>query len=118
MKSRILVVEDEVLIALLMTDTLESEGFDVIGSCQSVSQALGQLGIADCCDAVVLDAFLRNESALPVARALVELKIPFVVASGYNRDQLHPELAAAPYLAKPVNTRDLIGHLHRLLSTG
>lgn len=118
MKRRILVVEDESLIALFISEVLETEGFDVVGPCQTVSKALAQLAIPDCCDAAVLDVSLRNESAVPVARALVALGIPFVVATGYNQSQLPAELAAVPILAKPVNTADLIGHMHRVLSKG
>lgn len=117
-KPRILVVEDEVMIALLIADTLESNGFEVVGPCQTVSQALAKLGIQGCCDAVVLDANLRNESSVPVAQELVKLAIPFVVATGYNLSQLPAELAAAPVLAKPMKSEDLILHLHRVLSIG
>ncbi|MES2492097.1 MAG: hypothetical protein V4579_02305 [Pseudomonadota bacterium] len=117
-KPRILLVEDEVLIALLIEDALEAHGFQVLGPCQTVLQAMSQLSIPDCCDAVVLDASLRNESALPVARALLELGVPFVVTTGYSLSQLPAELTVAPILAKPVNTKELIGHLRRLLSIG
>lgn len=116
MNSRILLVEDEVLIALQISGVLEDEGFDVIGPCQTVAQALDQLNIADCCDAVVLDANLRNESALPIAKALVALRIPFVVATGYQRNQLQGELADAPVLSKPLSTADLVSQLKRLLA--
>lgn len=118
MKRRILVVEDESLIALFISGVLETAGFEVVGPWPTVSQALAQLAIPDCCDAAVLDASLRNESAVAVAKALVALGIPFVVASGYNQSQLPPELAAVPILAKPVNTEELIACVLRALSTG
>lgn len=117
MKRRILVVEDESLIALFISEVLETAGLEVVGPCPTVSKALAQLAIPDCCDAAVLDASLRNESAVPVARALVALGIPFVVATGYNESQLPPELAAMPVLAKPVNTEELLAHVRRALST-
>lgn len=115
MTPRILLIEDEVLIALQVSDALEDEGFEVIGPCQTVAQALDQLRTVDCCDAVVLDANLRNESALPVARALAALGIPFVVTTGYDRHQLHAELATAPLLRKPLRPEDLIRYVKRLL---
>ncbi len=117
MKRRILVVEDEILIALFISEVLETAGFEVVGPLPTVSKALAQLAIPDCCDAAVLDASLRNESAVAVAKALVALGIPFVVATGYNQSQLPPELAAVPILAKPVNTEELIAYLRRALST-
>jgi CheY-like chemotaxis protein len=116
-KRRILVVEDEILIALFISEVLETAGFEVVGPLPTVSKALAQLAIPDCCDAAVLDASLRNESAVAVAKALVALGIPFVVATGYNQSQLPPELAAVPILAKPVNTEELIAYLRRALST-
>ena len=118
MNARILLVEDEVLIALQVAEALEEEGFEVVGPCQTVAQAMRQLGVVDCCDAAVLDANLRNESALPVADALVALAIPFVVTTGYDRNQLHGELAAAPLLSKPMRTDDLIHELKRQLAGG
>ncbi len=118
MKRRILVVEDESFIALFISEVLETAGFEVVGPWPTVSQALAQLAIPDCCDAAVLDASLRNESAVAVAKALVALEIPFVVTTGYNKSQLPPELAAVPILAKPVNTEELIAHVLRALSTG
>ena len=117
MKRRILVVEDESLIALFISEVLETAGFEVVGPWPTVSKALAQLAIPDCCDAAVLDASLRNESAVAVAKALVALGIPFVVATGYNQSQLPPELAAVPILAKPVNTEQLIACVRRALST-
>lgn len=116
MNSRILVVEDEVLIALEIAQALEAEGFEVVGPCHTVSRALDQLDNPDCCDAVVLDANLRDENARPVARALLTLKIPFVVVSGYDASQLPDEFAAAPVLAKPLRTEHLITQLRRLLA--
>jgi CheY-like chemotaxis protein len=117
MKRRVLIVEDESLIALFICEVLETAGFEVVGPWPTVSQALAQLAIPDCCDAAVVDASLRNESAVAVAKALVALGIPFVVATGYNQSQLPPELAAVPILAKPVNTEELIAHVRRALST-
>ena len=112
---RILIVEDEALIAIHIADILQSHGFEVVGTCQSVLQAFAHLENNDCCDAAILDAHLRNESASAVATALAQRKIPFVVFTGHGRAQLPTELASAPVLAKPVNTEDLISEVKRLL---
>ena len=116
MSMRILLVEDEVLIALQVESALEEAGFVVIGPCQSVAQALARLDIPNCCDAAVLDANLRNESADPVAKALSALRIPFVVTTGYDLKQLHGELATRTVLSKPFSSDELIMHLRQLLS--
>ena len=116
MSTRILLVEDEVLIALQVASALEAEGFVVIGPCQSVAQALARLDVPDCCDAAVLDANLRSESAVPVARALAALGIPFVVTTGYDLNQLSIEMAAGPVISKPFSSDELIGQLKHLLA--
>lgn len=116
MSIRILLVEDEVLIALQVESSLEEGGFVVIGPCHSVAQALAQLDVPNCCDAAVIDANLRNESAVPVARALSALGIPFVVTTGYDLDQLHAELAACPVLSKPFSSDDLFRYLRQVLA--
>ena len=116
MNARILVVEDEVLIAMEIAQALEAEGFDVVGPCHTVLQVLDVLRQPDCCDAVTLDANLHNESAQLVARALLKLEKPFIVISGYDANQLPDALAAAPHLAKPLRTEDLITRLRSLLA--
>lgn len=116
MTKRILVVEDEVLIALQIAEALEIQGFMIVGPFQTVAQALSSLQTPDSCDAAVLDANLRQESALPVASALAALAIPFVVTTGYDRGQLHGDLAAAPILTKPVRTTDIVSELQRILA--
>jgi DNA-binding response OmpR family regulator len=116
MTKRILLVEDEVLIALQIAEALEMAGFAVVGPCQTVAQAIAQLQTPDGCDAAVLDANLRQESALPVANALVAIGTPFVVTTGYDRSQLQGDLAAAPMLTKPVSTDELIGLLNAVMA--
>ena len=114
-KHGILIVEDEALIAMHIADILQSHGFEVVGPCQSVSQAFAHLENNDCCDAAILDAHLRNESSAAVATALAQHKIPFIVVTGHGRAQLPTELASSTVLAKPVNTEDLISEVSRLL---
>jgi len=111
---RVLVVEDEALVAMHITDILNSAGFDVVGPCATVAEALSRLAQPSCCDAAILDAQLRNESALPVAERLAKLDIRFIVATGYNRGQLSGELALAPIIAKPVDAQDLVRQLREI----
>jgi DNA-binding response OmpR family regulator len=115
-RPRILLVEDEILIAMHIADALESLGFEVIGPHQTVARALSALENSQCCDAAILDAHLRDESAAPVATALAANGTPYVVATGYNRSQLPEILASAPILVKPVDIDELVTQLHGLLS--
>lgn len=111
---RVLLVEDEALVAMHIADILDNAGFDVVGPCATVAEALSRLDQPSCCDAAILDAQLRNESALPVAERLAKLDIRFVVTTGYNRGQLSGELALAPIIAKPVDAEDLVRQLREI----
>lgn len=117
MKARILLVEDEAFIAMLLAEGLEAEGFAIVGPCATVAQARSALENPACCDAAVLDANLRGETALPVAQALRALSIPFVVTTGYLQSQLPGELAEATVLSKPIRIALLVAELERLLAT-
>lgn len=116
MTARILLVEDEAFIAMLLAEGLENVGFEIVGPCASVARALSVLDQPDCCDAAVLDANLRGESALPVAQALRARSIPFVVTTGYLQSQLPDALATATILSKPIRIAALVAELERLLS--
>ncbi len=113
--SRILLIEDEVLIAMHIADALESFGFEVIGPYPTVDGALSALQNPQCYDAAILDAHLRDESAAPVATALAAIGTPYVVATGYNRSQLPEILASVPILTKPVDIDELVKQLRGLL---
>lgn len=115
MRGRILVVEDDFFIAADMAAALKNAAFEVLGPCPTVLKAMAQLDRGGC-DAAVLDASLRSETSLPVAKVLAERGIPFVVVTGFSKSQLPPEMAAAPVLSKPLDAEDLISHLDRFLS--
>ena len=110
---RILVVEDEALVAMLVEDALEEAGFGVIGPVRSVGQALETLE-AERPDAAVLDLNLAGENSVAVADALVARGIPFVVATGYGAAGLPPTHRNALVLPKPYDPADLTAILARL----
>ncbi len=110
---RILVVEDEALVAMLVEDALEDAGFGVIGPVRSVSQALEVLETEEP-DAAVLDLNLAGENSVAVADALVARGIPFVVATGYGAAGLPAAHRQALVLPKPYDPADLIAMLTRL----
>lgn len=104
--SRILIVEDEALIALDLEFALQSAGFDVAGMEGQLSGALERLEREAALDAVVLDGNLGGESSEPVADRLRARGTPFVVVSGYDRSQL-PWIGDAPLVAKPFDANRL-----------
>lgn len=110
---RILVVEDEALVAMLVEDALLDSGAQVLGPVATVAEALALLG-REAPDAAVLDLNLAGEPSTPVADALAAQKIPFVVATGYGADGLPPGHAKVPVLAKPYDPVELTTTLLRL----
>ena len=114
---RILVVEDDPLIAMEIVDLLAAGGAEPVGPAPTVRAALAALAEGRP-EVAVLDLNLRGERSTPVAAALRGVGVPFVLASGYARSQIEePELAEAPLVPKPVDHRLLTGWLMRLLPT-
>ena len=111
MNKRVLVVEDDALIALDIARQLANAGFEVVGPAVSVARALRLIGDHGC-DVAVLDVNLGNhETSEPVARELRARGIPFVVLSGYASEQHPPGFQGAPVLSKPASPRELVATL-------
>ena len=114
---RVLVVEDEFLLAMELETLLEQRGCTVLGPVPSVGQALAMLDRGQP-EAALLDVNLKGERATPLAAALQDRGVPFVLITGYSESQLsEPELRQAPRLDKPVNGRDLRCALAKALTT-
>lgn len=114
MSMRVLVVDDELLIALDVQDTLETAGHDVIGPASSLASAQRLLQSVSI-DAAVLDVNLRGDYIWPVALQLAEAGIPFILLTGYGADlQVPAALMQIPRLAKPVSERDLLLAVDRM----
>ncbi len=114
--SLILVVEDELIVALDLAATLKDGGFQVLGPVTTVPAAL-QLLAQQRPDAAVLDVNLRNDLVTPVAHALREKRVPFLVVSAYSRAALQSDevLSDAPKLDKPVLPSELVNAVNDLL---
>ncbi len=97
---KVLVVEDETVVAMLLEQMLEDLGCTVVGMAGHLSVALEQARVTDA-QVVILDMNLGGERVDPVAHILVERGLPFVFASGYGEDGLAPEWRGRPVLAKP-----------------
>jgi CheY-like chemotaxis protein len=106
--ARILIVEDEVLLAMDLEDRLKREGCDVIGMASREAKALEFLERGRP-DAVVLDLNLHGHLPTRLAETMVARQIPFVTVTGYGSRQFDlPALQDAPRLNKPVNIQDLM----------
>jgi len=113
---RVLVVEDEALVAMELADILEHLGCTVIGPAASVTRALALLD-GRRPDAALLDLNLNGEPGARVAIALNDRGVPFVVVSGYGEDQESaPALRGASRLTKPVRHGELVRVLAQLVT--
>lgn len=104
---RVLVVEDEFMMADDFQHDLEKVGAEVIGPVPSVSDALRLLATEEAIDATILDINLRGEKAYPVADVLRQRGIPFVFATGYEEWALPEAYKGVPRFEKPVDLRRL-----------
>ena len=97
---RILVVEDEMFVAMMIEDLLRGLGCDVVGPVSSVSDALKLVAKARL-DGAVLDVNLGRERVFPVADTLKRQAIPFVFVTGYGRTALTETYGGHPMIQKP-----------------
>ena len=110
---RVLVVEDEALIAVLVEDMLTDLGATVVGPAGSVAQGL-DLAERETIDAAVLDVNLRSETIEPIVDKLNALKVPFLFATGYGETGFS-KAAGAPVIEKPYTRETLANALSRIV---
>lgn len=111
---RILIVEDEPVLAFVLEEVLAGAGLRIAGVATRLERALTMIN-AGGCDAALLDTNLAGISAVPVALALKARRIPFVVLSGYSAAQQEPAFAAAALrLQKPCPPDRLIEALRSI----
>ena len=105
---RVLVVEDELLVAMEIEMTLAELGCEVVGPVSTLREALAVIGGREL-DGALLDVNLHGEHAYPAAEALLARSIPFVFLTGYTGLPLPPAaLAEAPRLRKPFSRSELV----------
>jgi CheY-like chemotaxis protein len=107
---KILVVEDETLIAMLVEDYLNELGFTVVEVAGTVARGMEVATAAGHpIDGAILDINLGTEKVFPIADALVDRGIPFVFATGYGPEGVLPRFAGCPVIAKPFRL-DALAH--------
>jgi DNA-binding response OmpR family regulator len=111
---RILIIEDEAILALILEEYLAESGFEISGVAGRLDMALTLIG-RDVSDAAILDANLAGVSSAPAASALTARGVPFVVVSGYSPEQQPDAFSGAVCLQKPCRPDDLIRALRGLL---
>ena len=113
---RVLIVEDEFLVATLIEDVLKSAGCVVSDPIPRVAEALDAVD-HETYDVAVLDINLGGDRIDPVADALCQRNVPFMFVTGYTENALPGELAERPRLCKPFKVGELLGTLCRLVKS-
>lgn len=113
---RVLVAEDEPLIAMLFETVLAGAGAEVIGAATSVAEALALIDQrGNTIDVALLDGNLGGDPVFPVAESLAVLGVPFVFLTGYDANGFSQHYPAAPVLRKPVGAPVLLETLRTCL---
>jgi len=104
--NRILLVEDEILVAMMMKDILSELGFAVIGPFSRLAEAM-VAAVHEEIDAGIIDVNLGGEFVYPVADVLTARKIPFVFVTGYGVESIDGRFGYVPIVKKPVQRQVL-----------
>jgi len=104
--NRVLLVEDEILVAMMMKDILTELGFSVIGPFSRLSEAM-VAAVHEDINAGIIDVNLGGEFVYPVADVLAARKIPFVFITGYGVESIDSRFGYVPIVKKPVQRQVL-----------
>jgi two-component sensor histidine kinase/CheY-like chemotaxis protein len=113
---RILLVEDEPLVALMMSQMIGDLGGEVMGPYGTLSEAAS--AAIEGVDAAVLDVNVAGELVYPLAERLVRADIPMVFLTGYDANSVDGRYAGSSILTKPIDERDLAVVLAGLFEPG
>lgn len=111
---RILVVEDEMMVLMLIEDMLADLGCESVIAAATNDQALALID-TQVFDAAMLDMNLNGNKSHDVADALAARGVPFVFSTGYSGVSLNDGYRDRPVLGKPYRDADLVAMLTRLL---
>jgi CheY-like chemotaxis protein len=114
--ARILVVEDEPLIAMLLSDWLEELGHQAIGPAATVASAI-DFAVSDSPDYALVDVNLGGTRSDPVAEVLISRDVPFAFATGNAAEGMVHEYPSIPTLSKPYDFEALRSMIERLQSS-
>ena len=98
---RVLLVEDEALVAMLLETILEDMGCIPVGPAASVEDGLVMANDAESLDAALLDVNVAGRQVFPIAEALKTRGVPFVFSTGYGESGLPDAWRGHPTVQKP-----------------
>jgi DNA-binding response OmpR family regulator len=112
---RLLLVEDELMVAMALEDALAEAGLVIVGPVARVSRAVA-LAKEQPVDVALLDINLAGERVFPVADVLAAKGVPFLFLTGYSKTSLPSEYSSRPVLSKPCDMRMLLAEIGRVLA--
>ena len=113
---RVLIVEDEYLLADDLAYALRAAGAEPVGPVATIAQAEARIA-ASPFDAAILDMNLRGETAFALAERMLADHVPSVVVSGYSEQALPASIAGMRRLEKPVNATLVVAALNEELTS-
>jgi CheY-like chemotaxis protein len=105
-RCRILIVEDEAMIAMLVEDMVLDFGSEVVGPAAKMADAIS-LAQSATLDAAILDVNVSGSVIFPVAEILSKRGIPYIFATGYGSTGIPPRFQSHPTLPKPFSYQSL-----------
>jgi DNA-binding response OmpR family regulator len=114
---RVMVVEDEMLVSLMIEDILAEQGCRVVGPFDRLPGAL-EAARSDALDFALLDVNIAGEMIYPVADVLVGRGIPFLFLSGYGENGPRGAHVGGPVCSKPFRVNELVDMIARRLEQG
>ena len=112
---RVLLVEDEELVALAMADELQARGWTVVGPAATLEAAQALVGGDVALDAAILDIHLQGRWVHTLAADLESRGVPFIVCTGYEMVDPDGRFSGAPLIVKPVAPNQLGATLDALV---
>jgi CheY-like chemotaxis protein len=113
---RVILVEDEALIAMIVEEMIADAGCTVIGPAATVEEALALIAKTADADCALLDINLRGAPSWPIADALAARGVPFAFVSGYGKAGIDARFQEATVLAKPIDISQLEAWLGQIAS--
>jgi DNA-binding response OmpR family regulator len=112
-RTRVLIVEDEAMIALSIEDTLSDLGYAIVGIAPRLEIGM-RMAREEAIDFAILDLNLNGEVSFPIARVLRERGVPFLFASGFGAESVELEFQGAPVIRKPFDVGALTAAIDTL----
>jgi DNA-binding response OmpR family regulator len=111
---RVLIVDDESMVAMMIEDMLTDLGHLVLATSGNMSKASKLVADASA-DLAILDVNLNGEETYPLATSLTKRKIPFIFATGYGSSGIKGEWSEVPVLQKPFQSSELAAAIDRAI---